>query len=200
MKYGFVKAIAAALLLFLILSLLRGSEYLMIALIAAAIHESGHLAAAKILSVPRDGGGAGLFGLSLKFDFSAVPYYKEFIVCISGAIFNITACLITVAAVKDAGDHATFFIFTNLSLALFNLLPVSPLDGSGVLRAVLSAFLNVKLAERIVTFVSAGLSLAFFVFCVYVQIKIGVNLSLMMISVFLIHNAFKTVKGRTDYL
>lgn len=193
-KADLIKAAVFLVVAAIAASLLNGIEYVALVALAAAIHESGHILAAKALKVPSAGGGATFFGLSLKYDFSGVPYAKEAAVSAAGALFNVAASLVTVLLVKEAGDHAVFFIFSNLSLALFNLLPISPLDGSGLLTAILCIFLSPRTAYRAAAWTSAVFSVAFFVFTVYVQLKVGANMSLMFISVFLLYNAFANVK------
>ena len=186
-----LKICAAAVVLYLALSVVRGAEYLLLTACAVLIHEAGHVAAAKALRVPFVRVRGSLVGFSLKFDFSAVSYFKEFSVCAAGAAANVAACAVSFLLTDGRGAHFVFFIFSNLSLAVFNLLPISPLDGAGMLSSLLSLIVSARSAERIVSFVSAAFSLAFFIFCTYVQMKIGVNFSLLFISVYLIYNTAK---------
>ena len=194
MKTGLIlKLCAVAALSVLVLSVVRGAGYLFLVALAVLIHELGHIAAARLLHVPLVKGKGSLIGFSLKFDFSASSYFKEFTVCAAGAVFNLAACLLAFLIFKDRGPYFVFFIFSDLSLALFNLLPISPLDGSGMLRSLLCLVTKNSTAERVSNVTSALFSLAFFTFCVYVQMKIGVNFSLMFISVYLLYNAAKNV-------
>ena len=189
-----LKIAVISAILVILLSFLRGADYLALAAAAAAIHEIGHILAAWALKIPKCASSTSFFGLSLKYDFSSASYGAEVAVSSAGALFNIRACAVTFCAAPHPGTHAIFFIFSNLSLALFNLLPVSPLDGSGILRALLLMVASDRTAERIVSIVSSLISAAFFVFCIYVQLKIGANLSLMFISIFLIYNTIKNAK------
>ena len=192
MRTGLIlKICAVAALSVLVLSVVRGAGYLFLVALAVLIHELGHIAAARLLHVPLVKGKGSFFGFSLKFDFSASSYFKEFAVCAAGALSNLAACVPAFLIFKDRGAYFVFFIFSDLSLALFNLLPISPLDGSGMLRSLLSLVVKGSTAERITSITSALFSLAFFVFCVFVQMKIGVNFSLMFISVYLLYNTIK---------
>ncbi len=176
-------------------SFLNGIEYVLLVVLAASLHEAGHIIAAKVMRVPSAGGFPLPFGLSLKYDFSGVSYQKEAAVSAAGALFNVAACAVTLVLFPHPGNHAVFFIFSNMSLALFNLMPVSPLDGSGILRAILCIFFEPRTAFRAASWVSAVFSAAFFAFTVYIQLRIGANLSLMFISVFLLYNAASNVKS-----
>ena len=167
----------------------------LIAAAAALIHETGHILAARLFGVPSAGGKNIFFGLSLKYDFSSVSFFKEAAVSFAGPLFNVASFVITFLVSKSPGTYAVFFMFSNLSLALFNLLPVSPLDGSEILKALLMNVAPPNTAERIAAWTSAVFSLAFFAFCAYVQLKIGANLSLLFISVYLLYNAFNSVKS-----
>ena len=184
-------AVAAALFL----SVVRGAEFLLIAAAAAALHEAGHIAAAKALGVPCVRMSGAFFGLSIRCDFSSVSFLKEALVCSAGAAANVAACALTLLIVKDPGTYSVFFIFSNVSLALFNLMPISPLDGAGILKALLSMIASYRTAERIASWISAAFSVAFFCFCVYVQLKIGANLSLLFISVYLLYNAAGNIRA-----
>lgn len=194
-RSSLIKASVCLVAAALAASFFNGFEYVLLVALAALLHEAGHIAAAKALRVPGAGTSALPFGLSLKFDFSGVPYAKEAAVCAAGAAANAVACAVTLLIFRHPGTHAVFFIFTNISLALFNLLPVSPLDGSGILRAVLCIFFEPRCANRAAAWICAIFSAAFFVFTVYIQLRIGANLSLMLISVFLLYNAASTVKN-----
>lgn len=189
-----VKVITALAVSAILASFMNGVRYVLIVAAAAVIHEAGHVVAAKILKVPSLGGSGTFLGLSLKYDFSSSSFAAEAVVSAAGAVAGIIACVITVAVRHPPGTYAVFFIFSNLSLALFNLLPVSPLDGSGILRALLSSVMSANTAEKVFARISAVFSLSFFVFCIYVQLKVGANLSLMFISVFLLYNALTTVR------
>lgn len=188
-----LRVILPVLFLGLLLSLLRGAGYVLLILAAAAIHECGHILAAKIFSVPFSKAGGGLFGLSLKYDFSSRSYLVQVIVSLAGAFFNIVACVLTLAFVREQTYASVFFIFSNIAPAVFNLMPISPLDGSGVLSSLLSMVMrDPAKAERITMFVSTAFSVAFFILTVYIQMRVGISLSLMLISIILLWNCVKT--------
>lgn len=181
----------AAFLLFLVflLSALKDALYVILILAAAGIHECGHICAAKLFSVPFSRANGGIFALSLKYDFSGSSYLAQTAVSLAGALFNIAASAATMILIKNQTYNTVFFIFSNLSAALFNLMPISPLDGSGALSALLSMVVKEPAsAERITEAVSFLFGMAFFVLTVYIQMRVGVSLSLMVISAFLLIN------------
>lgn len=184
-----ITVVAVVAISAILASVLNGLEYMLLVAAAAAIHEAGHIALAAALHVPFASGDGGFFGLSLKYDFSASSYLKETVVSSGGALFNVAACAVTLLVAKNPGTYVVFFVFSNISLALFNLLPISPLDGSGILRSLAGMILSPRAAQRVTSVTSLVFSLAFFIFCIYVQLRVGANLSLMFISVFLVYNA-----------
>ena len=189
-----IKVLTLLVITSLLIFLFRGSEYMLLISAAILIHETGHIVTAKAEGV-RFTRGNGIFGgFSLKFDFSSVSYLKEVTVAVAGAAFNVIACILTLLLNKSPGVHSVFFIFSNLSLAIFNLIPVSPLDGAGILRALLSMISGPYTAEIIAAGVSAVFSFAFFILCTYIQLKVGINLSLMFVSLVLLYNTLKSTK------
>lgn len=168
----------------------KGSYYALIVLSCAAIHESGHILAAKLFGVKRVKSSAGLFALSLKYDFSKCSFLTEAAVGCAGALFNMTAALAAALFTHFSSLMWVFFIFSNAALALFNLMPISPLDGFGILKALMCEVMSADTVERLSRFISASFSFAFFVFTVYIQLKVGANLSLMLLSAYLLLNCF----------
>lgn len=177
-----VKILAAGIVIFLLSFFLNGIEYALLMLLSVIIHESGHLCAAKILKVPIVKSENHFLHLSYKLDFSASTYFAEMAVSLSGALFNLLFAFLTVAVFRSPFPLGVFFVFSNLTLAVFNLLPVSSLDGAGALEAFLSVFLSNETACRITEAVSLVTALSFFVLSVYIQMRVGANFSLMIIS------------------
>ena len=188
----FLRVAVPVFALCFLLSVLKGAGYVLLILAAAAIHELGHICAAKLFSVPFSKAKGGLFGLSLKYDFSSCSYLVQVIVSLAGAFFNIVACALTMLLVKEQSYASVFFIFSNICPAVFNLMPISPLDGAGALSSLLSMVTSdVSKAERITGHVSTVFSAAFFLLTVYIQMRVGANLSLMFISVILLWSCVK---------
>lgn len=139
---------------------------LLLALVCS--HEGAHLAVAAGLGcrvtelrlMPLGG------ALTLGPEAEVVPR-TEIAVALAGPLHH----LVLLAAARLAGpfpqalgSHWLFFLQANLSLALFNLLPVYPLDGGRILRAMLvpaRGFAEAtRLARRLGRALAAGLLLA----------------------------------------
>ena len=183
--------LAVAALICILAFTLKGSFYALLVLSAAIIHEAGHILTAKLFGVKRVKSAAGLFSMSLKYDFSKSPYYVESAVGFAGPLFNIAACCICAAFGGCRSLTGVFFVFSNAALALFNLMPISPLDGFGIVGAVFSEIAPPDTVIRVSRVISSLFSFAFFVLTVYIQLKIGANLSLMLLSAFLLLNCFR---------
>lgn len=190
-KYLVIKAAALAAAVAVLSFFLKGFEYALLIILAAAIHEGGHLLAAKIMKVRLVKGEKHFLHLSYKFDFSSCSYFAEIAVSLAGAGFNVAAAFLTLAFLKRPVYPALFFIFSNLSLALFNLMPVSALDGAGALRALLSIIIGDVKAEKITGAVSMVFCGAFFVLSIYIQMRIGANFSLMVIALVMLCSCLK---------
>lgn len=145
---------AAALLLYT-----GGTLVLRLCLLAATLHELGHLLMCWLLAVPVCGFRLTLLGAVLELDGRCQSGGEECLVALAGPLANLLTGL---AVLRIPIDYEMRCLFAGASvmLALFNLLPVQPLDGSRVLHGAVS-FGGLERADRVTAVVShlAGLFL-----------------------------------------
>ncbi len=191
-KMPIMKILTAAIFISVTLCFLKGTEYLFLILLCASIHEGGHIIIAKLLGVPLVRVKGGPFGIWLKYDFSGKSYLVQIAVSTAGAAFNVACAAMTAFFCRPLGLLSLFFIFSNLALAVFNLMPVSGFDGIGVIRCLLLLLVKEPMvADNICNGISAFFSGAFFLLTVYIQMRVGVSLTMLCVSVFLLFNCMK---------
>ena len=81
------------------------------------------------------------------------------------------------------------FMNYNLSILLFNLLPIIPLDGAKVLNILLNKFISFRKSHKITMYISV-LSIIILIVCFYS------DLNMIMISIILICFLYKECKNR----
>ena len=129
----------AILMLFIMLAV--GDRLFLAGVLAAAFHECGHLLAARLLRIPLqllelDIGGARIVPKGQLSSFRA-----ELLLAGAGpAASLLLACIIP----HNGMSFCLFLHSSTLSLALFNLLPISGFDGGRILCALLSFQLESK--------------------------------------------------------
>lgn len=125
---------------------------------------------------------------------------REIVVALAGPAVNVA-----IAGVLFLGMLATNFVlpgslsaadvydqfvarlfFANLFLAVFNLLPVFPMDGGRVFRALLSLRLSRLRATEIAVFVGGLMALGFFALAIYASLY---TLMILAVAVFLMGRA-----------
>lgn len=141
--------------LFMFICLLTGYFKNFIIIISIILfHELGHILSAlyfkwnieKIIILP--------FGaLTLFKEKINKPIYEEIIITLMGPIFQIILFLFF--------NDKTF----NLSLLLFNLIPIYPLDGSKLLNLILNKIFSFKNSHIISNIVSFLLCFVMFIYC-----------------------------------
>lgn len=130
-------------------------------LLAAALHECGHLAALRAFRVPVEGLRLSALGAVLYArGAQRLSYGRELIVTLAGPAANllcgfltalIALCLAWVDGFVLAGAH--------LLLAAFNLLPVAPLDGSRTLYLAAAFFFGPAVGDAVTAIAGFAVSL-----------------------------------------
>ncbi|MCC5911580.1 MAG: M50 family metallopeptidase [Clostridiaceae bacterium] len=113
---------------------------------------------------------------------------KEMIIAIAGPIANFIMLFIALAISHYAAVTMhifSFFILANLTIALFNLLPILPLDGGRILRAYITIKFGFKKATDLVIKISKVLSILIFFIGITLSINTLESLLLSTIAVFL---------------
>ena len=125
---------------------------------AAVLHELGHLSALWLLRDTPHSFRVGLFGAAIERNNAAnLTYGQEMLSAAAGPAVNlllagILACLLPVSR------RLLPAVQVNLSLALFNLLPLRVLDGGQILYAALCRRRLPEEARKIQKTIAAGVS------------------------------------------
>ncbi len=82
-------------------------------------------------------------------------------------------------------EQSLSFAILNLVIAVFNLLPVSGLDGGTLLAAAIAHFTDIYRAERIVRIITAVFACIAFLLGVYLWVSGTVNISVFIVAAYL---------------
>ena len=168
---------AAIMLLALVIS---HSYISLAAIIAAALHELGHIIAGRLCNAPLSELKLGIFGASLSTEISS--YKDEIKVALAGPTVNFicAACMLPFAS--RLGDLGQMFLASSLFLGLLNLLPISDFDGGRALFCLIAMKGSLYCAQgalKVSTFVFV---FALWSLSVYLILRLGASLSLFVFS------------------
>ncbi len=146
-----------------VIAFIGGAGRFLSALAALLLHESGHWMAARLCGVPiTEVEITPLGGVMTVQNQEAISRRRQFLLALAGPVFSAAGCA-AAPALFSAGvvsfANACAFAKANLFLLLFNLLPVLPLDGGQMLRAVLSRFFPAAAMTRMLNGAAAAIGL-----------------------------------------
>lgn len=168
-------------LLFITLAILSSSHPHWLAS-AIVFHEAGHFFTALSLGwgFPR----FQLNGMGMRLTYgSFYPTAQTLSVLLSGCAAGLICALIPLFPKE--------FRLFSLGLSAVNLLPVSTLDGGEILSVILEHFFLPHKAYGIARAISVFTVICLWVLCCAVQLKAGINLTLLAVSVYLTVSVLK---------
>ncbi|GBF10002.1 MAG: M50 family metallopeptidase [Tepidibacillus sp.] len=154
------------------------------------IHELGHVFAARsydwkvteIQLLP--------FGGVAKVEQATDSLWQEFIVAIAGPFQNLMMILVAIVFERLhlwSNDWTTFFIQANTWIGLFNLLPISPLDGGKLMKIFFYIFLSFRKAIHTSIFLSLFLSVIFLIWGSGFGFSEKMNINGLILAIFFIY-------------
>ncbi|MBO5475723.1 MAG: hypothetical protein J5982_04405 [Bacilli bacterium] len=145
--------------IFYIILILSGYiNYLIIYLFIMSFHELGHIISIKlfkyiieeIVILPC----GGIIKTNISININSI---KQFIISVSGILFQLILLLI----IKNNGSYLySIFYKLNISIIIFNLTPIYPLDGYKILLSIMEYFYKYKIIIKI-SYIISIISLLF---------------------------------------
>ena len=159
-------------------------------LLAAALHEVGHLVAARFLKIPIGSMRFDLLGARIDVKGRILSYGEEWLLCAAGPASSLV-CSIFGAFFWSHGKLAVAFSCASLLLGILNLLPIQTFDGGRMLECALLSFTSPKRTSDILrgcTFLFLWLLWAF---SAYLMIKIADGITLFFFTITLLARFFE---------
>lgn len=115
------------------------------------------------------------------------PFKEEFLISISGFLFQLLLCIL-MGILNRMGIFSDKLLFMiqkyNLSIFLFNMLPIYPLDGSKILNVLFNMFLPYKRALKLTTIFSFFMVVVMFLYFLLNGIKIEYSYIMIICFIF----------------
>jgi len=126
------------------------AEATLAVLLAAAMHEAGHLAALRAFRVPVEGIRLGAMGAVIRAGGAKrLSYGRELCVTLAGPAVNLLCAYpLAVLSARHGWDRGMLLAGAHAVLGVYNLLPVPPLDGSRALYLIVSYCFGPAAGER----------------------------------------------------
>lgn len=157
---------------------------------SAFLHELAHILCAKVLKVKISQVTLYPFGICGRLNSGYIrSSEKEFFIAAAGPFASlILFWVFTFLHKLYPLDLLTFTADANLALCTANLIPILPLDGGRIFKAMLTSKYGIIPAYNFMCKLSKILVIFLFAIAIAVFILCGFNFSLILISAFLIQN------------
>ena len=180
-----VRALFFAVLGFLLFSSM--GESAIFGLLAAVLHELGHLSVMALLGVIPQEVRLNPFGIDIvEAQGSARSYGKDALIALAGPVVNLLAWLAGWGLGVWCGVDTREWMLANLAIGLMNLLPVESLDGGQALYAALCLRWRAERAASVVLGISFLTLLPLGTAGFFLLLQSRYNFSLLLISLYLI--------------
>ena len=156
-------------------------------LFAIIIHELGHITLMCIFGYPPEKIKISLFEISISDEKRQERnFIQNFLIIFFGPFSNFICFILFYLLYLIGNDFFLYPAAANLSVGLFNILPVMSLDGGQLLYLILSRFFSDTVSQRIVNVITFLIifPLAFFGFILLFNSKY--NFSLLIVCTYLV--------------
>ena len=187
MKRETKKILAEIILIVLVCSY---NKMFIFALIWVFLHEITHILVALKFGCKFYNIEFHIFGMKAELiDIDSLRENQKIIVYLSGALLNIVlAIFFYIINIKYDSSFIETSMNLNIGLAVFNLLPAYPLDGSRILEVILSKKMLFKKAQKIISIVSFSIAALFIIISAIIYIFLhSLNLSMIIGAIIIIY-------------
>ncbi len=150
-------------------------------ILAAGIHELGHVAAARLMHIDLSGMKLDVLGARLSTTGKLCSYPAMVALCLAGPLINLLCFGLTLPFCEQSSLIYEFCV-SSLSLCLLNLIPIEGFDGGRIIHSILSRFLPILAADRICAFLSFCSLLCMWLLSVWLLLRTGASLTLFVFS------------------
>ena len=164
-------------------------------LLAAALHEFGHLAAARAMKIPIGAMRLDLLGARIDVKGRILSYGEEWLLCMSGPLASLAFSLIG-SLFWAHTTLAIVFSCASLLLGLLNLLPIQTFDGGRMLECALLSFTTPQKTGSILRGCTFFFLWLLWAFSAYLMIQIGDGISLFFFTITLLARFFEGVRNK----
>ena len=162
----------------------------LVTLIAALLHELGHLLAARLLKIPLGELRLGFLGARIEVRGRMLSYGEEWLLCAAGPLTSL-AFAAAGSLFWQVWQASRLFSCASLVLGILNLLPIRTFDGGRMLECLLSACLGERALETVMRLCSFSFLLALWGISVYFLLRAGDGLSMLCFSMSLFFRFFE---------
>ncbi len=156
-------------------------------LISAFIHETGHIFMMIVLKIKIKSISFRAFGVDIVAQTRNTSRAKQVVILCAGAFFNIIGFVYFYVLYGVCHiEKIKYLLLCNLSLSIFNLLPIPVLDGGQIVYIIFSAFIKDKNARKLIDIISYFLLFVLFLFGFMLVLKNKYNFSLLLASIYML--------------
>lgn len=172
-------------LLILAMLILQPTGMALTSLLAAVLHECGHLAAAWFLGIHLRSLDIGPIGATIRIRGSLISYRDEWMLCAAGPAANLISAAIAFILFRRNGNlpsAAVDFCAVSVMLAILNLLPIDGFDGGRMLSCVVGSLFGPRVASVSLDICSFLSIVILWMLSVYLLMCFGTSLSLFVFT------------------
>ena len=169
--------------------LLFGVNTFVTLFIGVLIHELAHTFVAKKYKIPVDNVYLSFLNGAAAIDTTYTPYHQTILISVAGPISNLLLSGIGWVILHNGGSTTflagflSIFVYYNLVLGVFNLLPIYPMDGGRITKAICQWVTKPTIGRKINGVITIVASILLFAFSIYTSMYLMAIFSILFVYV-----------------